>query len=97
VDVKGRKFPYVGSRGARYWENWVTQEDLTGLHRWQEAFGQGFEPILVFVYWLTAGSNREPSGEVHAFRDRFYAFLAVSAAEYGQHARVRSPKPLHAG
>jgi hypothetical protein len=92
VDVKGRKFPYYGRSGARYWENWVTQDDLVGLRRWQEAFGQGFAPVIVFVYWLLAGAKTEPSSDIHAYKNRFYAFLAVSAAEYADHARLRSPK-----
>jgi hypothetical protein len=92
VDVKGRKFPYIGSHGSRYWENWVTQDDLTGLRHWQEAFGQRFEPVLVFVYWLLGGTGREPSSDIHAYRNRYYAFLAVNATEYADHARMRSPK-----
>lgn len=31
VDVKGRKWPYLNRSGRRYWENWVTAEDLESL------------------------------------------------------------------
>ena len=92
VDVKGRKFPYEGKGGRRYWENWVTREDLEGLHRWEEVFGDGFEPVLVFVYWLVGPPGREPSPDVHVFRNEYYAFLAISASDYEAHARTRSPK-----
>ena len=92
VDVKGRKFPYEGRHGLRYWENWVTQDDLDGLSRWQEAFGGEFEPVLVFVYWLLAGAERDPTAEVHRYRDRHYAFLTVRAGDYAGKARMRSPK-----
>ncbi len=44
VDVKGRQFPYITEDGARrYWENWVTREDLIGLREWETVFGAGFE------------------------------------------------------
>ena len=42
VDVKGRRFPSGrGSRG-QYWENWVTEEDLDSMLRWERVFGDGF-------------------------------------------------------
>lgn len=92
VDVKGRKFPYDGKGGRRYWENWVTRDDLEGLRRWRGVFGDRYEPMLVFAYWLLAGPQHEPTPEVHVFRNEYYAFLAVSASEYEAHARTRSPK-----
>lgn len=92
VDIKGRKFPYEGKGGRRYWENWVTREDLEGLRQWEGVFGDGFEPVLVFVYWLLGGPDRDPTGDVHVFRNEVYAFLVVSASEYQRHARMRSAK-----
>ena len=92
VDIKGRKFPYDVRGGRRYWENWVTQDDLDGLRRWKAVFGADFEPALVFVYWLLGSAEREPPGDIHVFRDRCYSFLWVSAATYAEHARVRSPR-----
>jgi len=90
-DIKGRKFPYETKGGKRYWENWVTQDDLDGLRRWRDVFGSGFEPMLVFAYWLLGGGDREPAGEIHVFRNQYYAFLCVSAADYEAHSRRRSP------
>ena len=92
VDIKGRKFPYDGKGGKRYWENWVTREDLEGLHRWEGVFGEGFEPGLVFVYWLTGPADRDPTDEVHVFKNEYYSFLWISALDYAAHARRRSPK-----
>lgn len=92
VDVKGRKFPYNGKGGKRYWENWVTREDLEGLRHWDEVFGEGFEPGLVFVYWLIGPPDREPTFDVHVFRNHYYSFLWISALDYAAHARQRSPK-----
>jgi hypothetical protein len=70
----------------------VTRDDLEGLRRWRGVFGDRYEPMLVFVYWLLAGPQREPTSEVHVFRNEYYAFLAVSASAYEAHARTRSPK-----
>src|SRR6185503_11536398 len=92
VDVKGRKFPYEVNGSRRYWENWVTKEDLEGLKRWEGVFGEGFEPVLVFVYWLAGISKIEPSPSVHQFRGQNYAFVFATAANYAAVARTRSPK-----
>ena len=92
VDVKGRKFPYEAKGTKRYWENWVTREDLEGLRRWEGVFGDGFEPALVFVYWLVGPPGREPTLETHMYRNEYYSFLWVSASDYEAHARQRSPK-----
>lgn len=90
VDVKGRKFPYDSASGKRYWENWVTQEDLSGLGKWKDVFGDEFEPVFAFAYWLPEGSDRDPTTYVHTFRNRYYSFLWISATDYAEHARQRS-------
>jgi len=92
VDVKGRKFPYEINGSRRYWENWVTRGDLEGLKRWEGVFGEGFEPVLVFVYWLPRVSEIEPSPSVHSFRGQTYAFVFATAGDYSSLARTRSPK-----
>ena len=92
VDVKGRKFPYEGKGGKRYWENWVTRDDLEGLRRWEKVFGDGFEPGLVFAYWLTGPAGRDPTSQIHVFRNECYSFLWISVLDYAAHARQRSPK-----
>jgi len=93
VDIKGRKFPY-DSRGAkRYWENWVTREDLEDLSQWQDVFGDGFEAVLVFAYWLTGpGGATDPTETIHPYRGEYYAFLSVRVSDYVAAARRRSPK-----
>ncbi len=92
VDIKGRKFPYEGEHGKRYWENWVTRDDIEGLSKWEAVFGEDFEPVFVFVYWIIGRPAVEPSSDVHQFRGEYYALLLVSAREYAALARERSPK-----
>ena len=92
VDVKGRKFPYDCENQKRYWENWVAREDLEGLSRWQEAFGEGFLSILVFAYLLLGPEDRKPTEHVHPFRDDLYAFMCIRLDDYRRECRPRSPK-----
>ncbi|MCB9851064.1 MAG: HYExAFE family protein [Phycisphaerales bacterium] len=91
VDVKGRKFPYDTSDGQRrYWENWITREDLEGLRQWEDTFGEGFRAMLVFAYLLLGPPARQPLAFVHPFRDDLYAFMCISLADYRELCRPRS-------
>jgi len=96
VDVKGRKFPDSPRPGAkaasRAWENWVTQEDVDSLAEWEAIFGADFMAMLVFAYWLQGPPQRAPFEDVHLFRKRCYAFVAVPLADYARGARPRSEK-----
>jgi len=96
VDVKGRKFPDSGGgrrRGnTRAWENWITREDVEGLSEWEKVFGPDFRAMLVFAYWLQGPPQRAPFEDVHLFRKRHYAFMAVSLSDYVAAAKPRSAK-----
>ncbi|MGC9455619.1 MAG: HYExAFE family protein [Phycisphaerae bacterium] len=94
ADVKGRKFPdsIPGPKraGTRAWENWITRDDVDGLTRWQDVFGDGFRAVLVFAYWLQGPPQRAPFQDVHVFRRNHYAFVAVTLADYVSAAKPRS-------
>jgi hypothetical protein len=91
ADIKGRRWA-TRARGVRpTWENWVTQADLDGLAQWQTVFGEGFQAVLVFAYWVDTESD-PPAEILHHFREQRYVFAAVPLNEYAQHARIRSPK-----
>jgi hypothetical protein len=96
VDVKGRKFPDLAAVGRRRigrpWENWVTREDIDGLHQWQRVFGPGFRAVLVFVYWLLGSPERSPFEDVHVHRGRHYIFAAVTLDDYCTAAKPRSAR-----
>ena len=94
VDVKGRRFP-TGSekKPRRVWESWSTRDDLTSLEQWSRLFGPGFEALLVFAYEvLPAVELPDDVEDLWIWRDRRYLLRAVSADDYRQHMRVRSPK-----
>jgi hypothetical protein len=94
VDVKGRKFPdgAKSSGQSRPWENWITRGDVEGLREWEKVFGPGFAATLVFAYWLQGPPQRSPFADVHFFRQKHYAFLALRLDQYMLTARPRSQK-----
>ena len=95
VDVKGRKFPDTvpgPGRCGKAWENWVTRDDIDGLIEWQGVFGKGFQATLSFVYWLQGPPNRAPFQDMHLYRGKHYAFMAIPLDDYLSIARPRSRK-----
>ncbi|MBS3734357.1 MAG: HYExAFE family protein [Phycisphaerae bacterium] len=94
VDVKGRKFPDVGRtrQGGRAWENWITREDVEGLRQWERVFGEDFQAMIVFAYWLQGSPRQAPFDDVHVFRNRSYAYVAMPLGQYVDVARPRSAK-----
>ena len=96
ADVKGRKFPdaVTGARrgASKAWENWITRQDVQGLQEWEKVFGPDFIGVLVFAYWLQGPPAEAPFDDVHAFRERFYAFVGIPSATYVAMARPRSAR-----
>jgi hypothetical protein len=94
VDIKGRKFPGK-SKGKlrRIWQNWVEEDDVEGLERWQASFGPEYRALLVFAYYiLPEVEMRRGTADVWVWRGRRYLMRAVPVIDYRQHMRVRSPK-----
>jgi hypothetical protein len=93
VDIKGRRFP-GGSpeKPRRVWQNWAMADDLDGLARWSERFGDDYRGLLVFVYHILP-SVELPLGTVDLWewRGRRYLLRAVPADDYRRHMKVRSP------
>lgn len=94
IDVKGRQFPGGPPTKPKYtWENWATNDDITGLRTWLEVFGQGYTALFLFMYRL------QPNVEVAAdtidlwtFREQQYLLRAVTIEDYVAHMKIRSPK-----
>ncbi len=89
VDVKGRKFP-AGQNQKRYWLNWVGREDLRSQLRWQEEFGEAFEPMFVFAYWVVGERSPVPVEELFYHRNRWYGFVSIGLRDYLAGVRVLS-------
>lgn len=94
VDVKGRRFPGgLAEKPRHVWECWSTQDDISGLERWVEQFGEGYQGVLVFAYDLDPSVFvPEDTEDLWTFRGRRYLYRAVAAADYRQHMRIRSPR-----
>jgi hypothetical protein len=89
IDVKGRRFP-SGDEHHQYWKNWSTRDDLRSLAAWQNHFGSGFCPLLVFAYHLVGCRSPLPREQLFEFRGAQYGFLGVRLADYVPHARPLS-------
>lgn len=88
VDVKGRSCRNRNARSG--FETWTTERDVEDLLQWEQVFGDGFEAVLTFVYWIDAPLTPEPG--MYEFRDRWYLIMGINLAEYREHMRRRSIK-----
>ncbi len=90
VDVKGRRFPSGRVSRGQYWENWVTEEDLDSMLRWERVFGDGFRAALVFAYDLVGSESASFHSLVWTFGRRQYSFYGIWVDEYAASSRTRS-------
>jgi hypothetical protein len=88
VDIKGRTMRE--GKKTRNFETWTTQRDVEDLMQWQQVFGEGFQAVIAFVYWIDTPLT--PEKGMYEFRDRWYLLMGVDLAEYRNHMRRRSPK-----
>jgi hypothetical protein len=89
ADVKGRKHAAMTGRSL---QNWVTRDDVKSLTKWAEVFGEGFEPVFIFMFWCDAQPPDALFLEVFEHGKRWYAVQAVRLSDYVQHMRDRSAK-----
>jgi hypothetical protein len=94
VDVKGRRFPGgPADKPRRVWENWVTQDDIDGLERWEAVFGQGYHGLLLFLYKLACDeSPADDLGDLWTWQGQRYLLRGITVEEYRRNLRVRSPR-----
>lgn len=94
VDVKGRQFPGGPANKPKYvWENWATNDDITGLRNWIDVFGPGYTALFLFLYRLQPNVEIAPDTlDLWTFREQQYLLRAVSLDDYVAHMKVRSPK-----
>lgn len=88
VDVKGRQAR--NGRGGASYQTWTTQQDVEDLLQWQQVFGEGFQAVLAFVYWIDPPLTPEPG--MFEFRERWYLLMGIELNEYREHMRRRSVK-----
>ena len=100
VEIKGRRVDLrrgAGRPGARLngggrRECWSTAEDVRSLGAWESLFGDPYDAVLLFWYWLDGSAWAASEQCVFRFEERAYAHRAVRLADYTRLMRVRSPR-----
>ena len=92
AEVKGRKFKGKSLSALSGLECWVTMEDVRGLLRWEQVFGDGFEAVFIFAYEFEYIDVETDGREVYDFQNNRYMFYAVRLGDYMEFMKVRSPK-----
>jgi len=92
AEVKGRLFKGTSFAKLTGFECWVTAEDIDGLTKWQEVFGQGHTAVFVFAY-KTENIDVDFDGrDVYDFDANRYVFFAIKLDDYREFMKHRSPK-----
>ena len=92
AEVKGRSFKGTSFAGLTGFECWVTAEDVNGLTKWREVFGQGHTAVFVFAYKIENIDVDFDGREVYDFDANRYVFFAVKLDDYRAFMKRRSPK-----
>ena len=92
AEVKGRSFKGTSFAKLAGFECWVTAEDIDGLTKWQEVFGQGHTAVFVFAYKIENIDVDFDGREVYDFDSNRYMFFAVKLDDYRKFMKLRSPK-----
>jgi hypothetical protein len=92
AEVKGRAFKGTSFAKLTGFECWVTAEDIDGLTKWQEVFGQGHTAVFVFAY-KTENIDVDFDGrDVYDFDANRYVFFVIKLDDYQEFMKLRSPK-----
>ena len=92
AEVKGRKFKGTSLARLAGFECWVTIEDIEGLTRWQQVFGEGHQAIFVFAYKMQNIDVDFDGRDYFDFEANRYLFFCVKLDDYRKHMKRRSPK-----
>jgi hypothetical protein len=92
AEVKGRSFKGTSFAKLAGFECWVTAEDIDGLMKWQEVFGDGHTAVFVFAYKIENIDVDFDGREVYDFDTNRYIFFAVKLDDYRGSMKRRSPK-----
>ena len=104
ADVKGRKFPYPSYRRGNWGQTWTTTDDVEGLTRWEEVFGEEYLSVFVFAYWLCDQNPDHADNDasdhpltqpqlfetIYNYQQRDYTFVVADLHAYRQQMRHRS-------
>ncbi len=89
VDVKGRQARQSAQKKSSL-QTWTTERDVEDLLQWQSLFGENFQAVLTFIYWIDDPLTDIPGAFSH--NGRWYQMLGIDLSEYRAHMRRRSIK-----
>jgi hypothetical protein len=92
AEVKGRAFKGTTFAKLTGFECWVTAEDIDGLTKWQEVFGQGHTAVFIFAYKIENIDVDFDGRDVYDFDAGRYVFFSVKLDDYRRFMKRRSPK-----
>ena len=92
AEVKGRSFKGTSLAKLTGLECWVTTEDIDGLTKWQEVFGEGHQAIFIFAYKIDNIDVDFDGREAFDFEAKRYVFFCVKLDDYSTFMKQRSPK-----
>jgi len=92
AEVKGRKFRGASLAKLAGFECWVTAEDVDGLMRWRQVFGEGHRAIFVFAYKIENVDVDLDGRDVFEFDGNRYLFFCVTLDNYRRFMKRRSTK-----
>jgi len=92
AEVKGRTFKGTSLAKLAHLECWVTAEDIEGLVKWQQIFGEGHQAIFVFAYKIENIDVDFDGRDVYDFDANRYLFFCVKLDDYRRFMVRRSPK-----
>jgi hypothetical protein len=92
AEVKGKSFKGTSFAKLAGFECWVTAEDIDGLTKWQDVFGQGHIAVFVFAYKIENIDVDFDGREVYDFDANRYMFFAVKVDDYREFMKQRSTK-----
>lgn len=94
VDIKGRRYPGGSDAAPLYsWQNWVGEEDIEALSRWEQYCGANHRSVLVFTYHIGRGCELpEGTPDLISWKGDRYLLRAIAVDDYRSAMRVRSPR-----
>ena len=95
LDIKGRHFGYAGAP-SNLWENWILEDDITGMENWQKEFkksGVSIEPVFMYTYLLRDKKHYDFFQNIFTFKGKTYGLVGITLKDYKKHLKVRSNSP----
>jgi hypothetical protein len=92
AEVKGRKFAGTSVAKLAGFECWVTIEDIEGLSRWRQIFGNGHQGVFIFAYKAENIDVDFDGMDVLDFDAGRYVFFCIRLDDYCLFMKRRSPK-----